>query len=121
MLASLLLLASATPLLGDFDLDGRPDRAYLRQAGTAYELVIERADGAVSAVARVTDPETFYFEKLPAGTYKTACAKDEGKTKACPRRSITVRSGTLQFGTTEASQAAAVWKDGRFAVYWLAD
>lgn len=121
MIASLLFLASAAPLLGDFDHDGRPDRAYIRQAGSLHQLVIERASGEITALVRVDDPDSFYFEKLPAGTYKTACAKGQGKQSTCKQSSISLTGDTLQFGTSETSQAAAIWKDGHFQVRVLGD
>ena len=119
---SLILLAAVGQVLGDFDHDGRMDRALLRPAGAHYELVIERADGSVFLLLeRVDNPANFYFEKLAPGVYETACAKGLGPRRPCPRLTVSATADTLQFGTPEASQAVAIWNGGEFEIDWLSD
>jgi len=118
---SLIVFALAGSLLGDFDQDGREDRAFLRRAGGAYELVVQRGSGETTVLDRLDNPATLYFDVLPPGTYKTACAKGHGNASTCKQHTIRLARPAIQFGTREASQAAVVWEDGHFQTYWLSD
>jgi hypothetical protein len=123
MSIALVLLAGAavTPLTGDFDGDGLADRAYVHEANNTHELVVERGAGGTAVVQAVT-PLHLYLGVLEPGSYQTACAKGLGpRTAPCPERALALARPTLQFGTEEASQAAAVWDGARFRVVWLSD
>ena len=116
-----LLLAAATvaPIIGDFDGDGLADRAYVRETGSAQDLVVERGAGDIAVVQAVT-PLHLTLGVLAPGTYDTACAKGLGARAApCPERALTLARPALQFGAEEASQAVALWDGARCSVVWL--
>ena len=118
---SLLLLAAAASVSGDFDRDGRTDHAYVRVTDGISELVVRRANGQIVVVDRVNAHSDFYLEMMPPGDYRTECAKGLGCARSCATPILSVRGDALQFGTREASQAVALWQDGRFRVHWLSD
>lgn len=118
---ALLAAAVVVPITGDFDGDGLADRAYVREAGAAHELVVERGAGGAAVVQGVA-PLHLYLDVLGPGTYPTACAKGLGpRADPCPERAVTLERPALQFGAEEASQAVAVWDGAHFRVVWLSD
>jgi hypothetical protein len=129
MLANILAAATATlpaPVSGDFDRDGRIDVAALVATGGGYDLVVRPGDSARGQIKVMTlrskTLSGFYLGKAKAGVEATACAKGIGRaTDLCAVRSVTLTGDTLQFGTTEASRAVALWADGQFRVVWLSD
>lgn len=126
MPASVLLAAAAVaaaPVSADFDGDRLPDRAYLREAGGAYELVVERGAGGSAVIHTAADARDFNFGVLEPGTYATWCGKKAARRpdRRCDEATVDLAGATLEFGTKEASQAVALWDDGRFRVVWLSD
>ena len=124
-----LVLAAAVaglpaPVSGDFDHDGKADVAAVVEAKGGYDLVVRPGDTAREQIKVMTvkSPDGFYLGKAAQGVQATACAKGLGQaTDLCALRSVTLTGDTLQFGTTEASRAVAVWTDNHFRVVWLDD
>jgi hypothetical protein len=101
---SMLLGLAVVAILGDFDRDGRSDRAYLRTSSHMSELIVERAAGKIVVIDGVKDAEEFYFKKIQPGKYRAACSKGLGRSKPCAAPVITVKGDALQFGTREVSR-----------------
>ena len=121
--AAASLAAAVSPIAGDLDGDGLADRAWLREAGSAYEIVVERGAGGVVVVHTTPDARNLYLGVADPGTYRTWCGKrmNRRSAPACTEPSVTLAGPTLAFGTEEASQAVAVWDGQRFRVVWLSD
>ena len=123
-LAAAAMLAKLPVLTGDFDHDGRPDRAELRKRGGGYELIVTRASAprhphVVFSMKRLGD---FYLDKARPGRWKTACGKGYGPDEGhCTHRFVTLRGDTLDFGFKESSEAVALWTGKRFETVWLSD
>jgi hypothetical protein len=129
MLVAIMAAAAASlpaPVNGDFDHDGTADVAAVVATDAGYDLVVRPGAIARGQIKVTTlqskDLSGFYLGKAAAGVEATACAKGLGRAAdPCPVRSVTLAGDTLQFGTTEASRAVAVWVDGQFKVVWLDD
>ncbi len=64
---SLILLAAASVVIGDFDHDGLIDRAYIRNSAGARELVVKRGTGQIVVIDRVARIGGYYFDRLLPG------------------------------------------------------
>lgn len=118
---TLFAVLAAAALTGDFDHDGTQDLAFVRTSGGVHEIVVVLR-GRETVVDTVRGQQPPVLTKLAPGSHATACAKGLGADSApCPVRAITARGDTLQFGTPESAQAAAVWTGEGFRVVWLSD
>lgn len=118
-------LALPQPIWGDFDHDGRRDRAgVVRNRGGGYSLVVWRGADPRRPVVVDTmgDIANFYIGKAARGRWKTACAKgyDLGP-EQCRYMTVRVKGDVLDFGTEESSEAMAFWNGRRFEVIWISD
>lgn len=119
-------LATATNALeasGDFDGDGRADRAELRRDGDVQRVVVELAarPGETMvvhefAVERVRG-DLLELKTLPSGVYTTTSA---GPGDPEPE-GVEVRNDALGFGVPEGAQAMAYWTGDGFRTVWLSD
>lgn len=128
----LAMLAAAAvhlphPVRGDFDHDGRPDVAEVVAApGGQYRLIVRRgAPGhpvAVIATFAAAELANLYVDTARPGRWPTWCGKGGGAGNTpCPRKSVTLKGDTLDFGMTEASESVAIWTGQRFEVVLLSD
>jgi hypothetical protein len=123
-----VLMAAAVglppPIRGDFDHDGREDRAGVMRMRSGYGLMVWRGADPRRPVLvdTIGDVVGFYLTKAPRGRFRTACAKgyDLGEAQ-CRYRSVRVTGDVLDFGTREASEAMAFWNGRRFEVVWMSD
>ena len=118
-------LAVPPPVTGDFDHDGRPDRAELVPAGEGYRLQVRLAARPQAPVVVDTtgELEGFYFRLARPGTITTWCGKERAldRKAPCPRRTVRLRRDTLEFGFTEKASAVAPWTGRGFEVIWISD
>lgn len=120
VLLAMALISAPAPVEGDFDRDGRTDRAeVIGGANGAHQLIVRRASGGSVVVAdlKADDLPNFYLTKIAPGQVSARCAE---ASSAC-RQTLTLSGETLSFGTREASQAVAVWRGDRFMVAWVSD
>lgn len=118
-MALMVLAAAAMTLAGDFDGDGRTDRARLVAKGETLDLVVDRGAGDLVLVEKAL-PLSTMLDVTRAGRYRTACGKGAGRAP-CGRIHTDLSRDTLSFGTPESSRAVAVWRGDRFEVVWLMD
>ncbi len=114
------------PIRGDFDHDGRMDRAELQlQHGGRYRLLVWRG-------ARPGRPETvdtdfdaasdIFLTKAKPGRWKTACGKGYGPDQVtCTRKFVRLTGDTIDFGVRESSEIVALWTGHRFEAVWISD
>lgn len=130
MIAALLMaaaLGAPPPIWGDFDHDGRRDRAaFVRARNGDYKLVVWRAINPkrpvlVDAMGD-SHGEDLYLTKAAHGRWRTACAKgyDLGP-EQCRYMSVRVRGDVLDYGTKEASESLALWNGRRFEIVAISD
>jgi hypothetical protein len=123
LLLALSVLATPAPVTGDFDHDGRSDRAEIVTVSDgAYQLQVQPgAVGAKPLVVADLQPSQLrdlFVEKASPGRVRTRCA-DVTDDKC--RRTVELAGDTLSFGTREASHAMAIWRGDRFEVVWISD
>lgn len=123
LLLALSVLSTPAPVTGDFDHDGRSDRAEIVAISPdVYQLQIRPgAPGAKAFVVADLKPSQlrdFYVEMAMPGRVAARCA--EVSDDKC-RRNLELSGDTLSFGTEEASQALAIWRGDRFEVIWISD
>ena len=124
ILAAAAALTLPAPLRGDFDGDGRADRAEVVARAGGHALIVTRAAAPDRPVTidSVTDPANAFLRLATNETRATACAKGAGASSApCARRSMTIRGDVLAFGSLEASEAVALWNGRGFDVVSLSD
>lgn len=127
MVAALIMAAAVglpAPIWGDFDHDGRRDRAGVVRSGRGvYSLVVWRGVDPKRPVVVDTmrDVAGFYLAKAPRGRFRTACGKGYDLGEPCRYRTVRVTGDVLDFGTAEASEAMAFWNGRRFEVVWMSD
>lgn len=121
-----LFLASSLPgpVVGDFDHDGKPDRAEIvREGRDIYFLQITRGGAPLPerVPLHLSPPD---YMKVAEATQETptACGKGAGPRNApCPHPKIEVAKGDLLMGHAEASEAVVKWTGHDFRLEWLTD
>lgn len=107
--AAMLVLPS--PISGDFDGDGRPDRAGFFGNGNAVRIEVRLAawPGRVWPAPESQGPAgVLFLARLPAVRHTSLCDVDNGNRRPCAAP-VTVRTDAIGFGAPEASMAVAWW------------
>ena len=125
LLAAAALAAPPKAITGDFDRDGRPDRAWIARKPGGFDIVVQRgADPHHPVVIHSErgDPRNYFLNKAVAGRWRSACAKGYDIDDAgCLTRMAKTKGGELTFGQSESTEFVALWGGGRFVVIQISD
>lgn len=110
---------------GDFDHDGRVDRAeVIRRPRGDWSLVVRRGARPRHAevVYSMKEVRYFFIDHARPGRWRTACGKGYGPDQDhCTRKVVQLKGDTLDFGRQESSEAVALWTGKHFEVVWISD
>jgi len=110
---------------GDFDGDGKADRAWVMVSdkGHRYGLFVSRGGRSAETLADgdVSDLPNLVLALAKPGTYKTACAKGYGDDAQPCRRQVRARWTAIGFGSYESSDQIFFWDGKRFDSEFLSD
>ena len=109
---------------GDFDGDGRVDKAFFTRTGGAYAVVACLDDGRQAVRIRDLSSVTGYgITTAPPGIYLGACALGYGRSPCRPGRIVEVELDHegIHFLDYERSSWLAYWKDGEFRRLYTSD
>ena len=118
MVFALLMMLAGSNLVtsGDFDQDGRLDRAYVIKEAGGYKLVVARSLGDVVTVAtNVPASESFELTKVERSKRKVTC--DPIVNSRIMSRYVCDAGDMLRFGNAGGPQTVAIWLNGRFVTY----
>jgi hypothetical protein len=112
--------------IGDFDGDGRADRAAVLVDGTGVRLGVFVFRGAGGAAQKIEDEPidglvNIGLDLQAAGTFPTACGKGAGAKGAPCRPAITTKQASIAITHFEASQELVFWTGKRFERAFLSD
>ncbi len=112
---------------GDFDGDGRADRAALLvdDARGEFRLFVRRAATGryePADVALAEGMQDIVLSVEPTGTFTTACAKGYGPSCAVGEpREVRTRFAAVGVSSAEASYSIVFWDGAKFATVYLSD
>lgn len=110
---------------GDFDGDGKADRAWLMvsETGRRYGLFVSRGGRPAENLddGDVAQLPNLMLDLFKPGTYKTACAKGYGDDTQPCRPLIKARWTAIWFGAYESTDQIFFWDGKRFDSEFLSD
>lgn len=125
MIATLVAAALVlpAPISGDFDGDGRLDRAGFVGSGDAVRIEVRLAawPGKVWLVPESQGrADALFLDRLQPGRHAPLCDVDDGKRRPCASP-VMVTTDAIGFGSPEASMAVAWWTGTAFRTIWTND
>jgi len=110
---------------GDFDGDGKSDRAVLvsDEAAGKYAVRVELSSGEehIVAEADLADLPLVGLSTVPAGAYQTACGRGLGDCPEDAAQVIDLQNDGFTLAAFEASSRTFWWEGGAILSEWTSD